>query len=101
VRHLRAQIHLQLYERQGPALTNFDVALEPTDAEQALQAMKDPYIFDFLELAEDAHERELEQALIEDIQKFLLELGSGFAWTTKGAARRRRGVLPRPCCRSA
>ncbi|MGO9973536.1 MAG: PDDEXK nuclease domain-containing protein [Solirubrobacteraceae bacterium] len=80
VRHLRAQIHLQLYERQGAALTNFDVALEPTDAEQTLQAMKDPYIFDFLELAEDAHERELEQALIDDIQRFLLELGSGFAF---------------------
>jgi predicted nuclease of restriction endonuclease-like (RecB) superfamily len=80
VRHLRAQIHLELHERQGAALTNFDFALEPADAEQALQATKDPYIFDFLELAEDARERELEQALIDDIQKFLLELGSGFAF---------------------
>jgi len=63
-------------------VANFDVSLEPTDAEQALRAMKDPYIFDFLELAEDedARERELEQALIDDIQKFLLELGSGFAF---------------------
>jgi len=79
-RHLQAQIHLGLHERQGAAVTNFEVALEPTDAEQALRAMKDPYIFDFLELAEDARERELEQALIHDIQKFLLELGSGFAF---------------------
>jgi predicted nuclease of restriction endonuclease-like (RecB) superfamily len=79
-RHLQAQIHLGLHERAGAALTNFDVVLEPADAEQALQATKDPYIFDFLELAEEASERELEQALIDDIQKFLIELGSGFAF---------------------
>ena len=47
---------------------------------QALQATKDPYIFDFLELAEDVRERHLEQALIDDIQKLLLELGTGFAF---------------------
>jgi predicted nuclease of restriction endonuclease-like (RecB) superfamily len=43
-------------------------------------ATKDPYVFDFLELAEDARERQLEQALIDDIQNFLIELGSGFAF---------------------
>jgi predicted nuclease of restriction endonuclease-like (RecB) superfamily len=80
VRHLQAQISLELHERQGAALTNFDAALAPADAEQALQATKDPYVFDFLELADDARERELEQALIDDIQRFLLELGSGFAF---------------------
>jgi len=69
-RYLQGQIKLGLHERQGAALTNFDVALAPADAEQALQATKDPYIFDFLELTEDAHERDLEQALIDDIQKF-------------------------------
>jgi predicted nuclease of restriction endonuclease-like (RecB) superfamily len=79
-RHLQAQIHLGLHERQGAALTNFEIALEPADAERALQATKDPYVFDFLELAKNARERELEQALIDDIQKFLLELGSGFAF---------------------
>ncbi len=80
VRHLRAQIHLRLHERQGAALTHFDIALAPADAERALRATKDPYIFDFLDLAEDARERALEQALIDDIQKFLLELGAGFAF---------------------
>jgi YhcG PDDEXK nuclease domain len=55
-------------------------ALEPADADQALQATKDPYVFDFLELGEDAQERDLEQALIADIQKFLPELGTGFAF---------------------
>jgi predicted nuclease of restriction endonuclease-like (RecB) superfamily len=80
VRHLHAQIHLELHRRAGAAVTNFDATLEPPDAERALQATKDPYIFDFLELAKDARERDLEQALIDDIQKFLLELGSGFAF---------------------
>ncbi len=61
-------------------VTNFDVVLEPGHAEQALQAMKDPYIFDFLKLAEDAREHELEQALVDDIQKFLIGLGAGFAF---------------------
>jgi predicted nuclease of restriction endonuclease-like (RecB) superfamily len=79
-RHLAGQIHLRLHERQGAALTNFSAALEPADAGRALQAIKDPYVFDFLDLAEDAHERQLEQALIDDIQRFLLELGTGFAF---------------------
>jgi predicted nuclease of restriction endonuclease-like (RecB) superfamily len=80
VRHLQGQIALGLHERQGAALTNFAAALEPADADQALQATKDPYVFDFLELAEDAHERDLERALIADIQRFLVELGTGFAF---------------------
>jgi len=80
VRHLGAQIHLKLHERQGAALSNFALALEPADAERALQATKDPYVFEFLELAEDVRERELEQALLDDVQKFLLELGTGFAF---------------------
>ena len=46
----------------GAALTNFPLVLEPADTEQTLQAMKDPYVFDFLELAENTQERELEQA---------------------------------------
>ncbi len=80
VRQLQGQIALGLHERQGAAVTNFAAALEPADADQALQATKDPYVFDFLELAENAQERDLEQALIADIQKFLLELGTGFAF---------------------
>ena len=80
VRQLQGQINLRLHERQGAALTNFEVALDGADAERALQATKDPYVFDFLELSEEAKERQLEQALIDDIQSFLIELGSGFAF---------------------
>jgi hypothetical protein len=52
-RHLKAQITLRLHERVGAAVTNFDAALGPGDAERALEAVKDPYVFDFLELSED------------------------------------------------
>lgn len=90
VRHLQGQISLELHRRVGAAVTNFEAVLEPLDAERALQATKDPYIFDFLELAEEAGERELEQALIDDIQKFLIELGSGFAFY--GRQRRSRSA---------
>jgi predicted nuclease of restriction endonuclease-like (RecB) superfamily len=80
VRHLSGQIDLELHERQGAALTNFALTLPPADAQRALQATKDPYVFEFLELAEQICERELEQALIDDVQKLLLELGTGFAF---------------------
>lgn len=80
VRHLKGQIDLALHERQGGAVTNFVAALAHDDARLTLEAVKDPYVFDFLDLAADAHERELEQALVDDIQRFLLELGSGFAF---------------------
>ena len=80
VRYLKGGIDLALHERLGAAVTNFQTALAPRDARRALVAVKDPYVFDFLELADDARERQLEQALIDDVQRFLLELGSGFAF---------------------
>jgi len=80
VRRLQAQIQLRLHERQGAPVSNFAEVLGPPDAQTVLEATKDPYVFDFLELAEDARERQLEQALIDDIQNFLIELGTGFAF---------------------
>jgi predicted nuclease of restriction endonuclease-like (RecB) superfamily len=74
------QIKSRLYERQGSAVTNFDAALPPSQSDLAKQAIKDPYVFDFLTMSGDAAERELERGLIEHIRKFLLELGAGFAF---------------------
>ncbi len=74
------QIESALHERQGKAITNFDRTLPPPQSDLAQQALKDPYVFDFLSLAEDAHERELERGLTEHIRKFLLELGVGFSF---------------------
>lgn len=72
-------IESRLHARQGKALTNFESTLPPTDSDMARQTLKDPYVFGFLDLAEDARERDLERALMRHVEDFLLELGVGFA----------------------
>lgn len=74
------QIESDLYRRQGSATTNFRRTLPKPQSDLAQQLVKDPYNFDFLTISEDAHERELEQGLIEHIRNFLMELGLGFAF---------------------
>ena len=77
---LTAQIKNRAHERQGAAITNFDSTLPEGQAMLAQSLLKDPYLFDFLTLEEPFHERELETGLLQHIQKFLLELGRGFAF---------------------
>lgn len=77
---LEMQIEGRLYERQGQAQTNFSRTLPPPQSDLAQQVLKDPYNFDFLMLSDKAHEREIERGLLEQIRKFLLELGAGFAF---------------------
>jgi len=77
---LTAQIKNQLHLRQGAAVTNFQERLPQPHAGLANQILKDPYHFDFLGLGEEAHERDIENALVRHITKFLLELGAGFAF---------------------
>ncbi len=77
---LTVQIETKAHERAGKALTNFARTLPPPQSDLAQQVLKDPYTFDFLTIAADARERELEHGLVEHIQKFLLELGVGFAF---------------------
>jgi predicted nuclease of restriction endonuclease-like (RecB) superfamily len=74
------QIELLLHERQGQAVTNFKEKLPSPQSDLAHYTLKDPYIFDFLSLGEAAHEREVEKELVKHIEKFLLELGEGFAF---------------------
>ena len=74
------QIAARLHERQGKAVTNFGTTLPPAESDMAAQIFKDPYLFDFLGTADPRREREVEQALIDEIQRFLLELGAGFAF---------------------
>ena len=69
-----------LYERQGKAISNFQGVLPASEGELAQQITRDPYNFDFLTLREDYDEKELKDALMDNIQKFLLELGKGFAF---------------------
>jgi len=73
------QIESGLHRRQGQALNNFDRVLPAPQSDLARETLKDPYIFDFLSLGDDVQERELERGLIEQVRRFLLELGAGFA----------------------
>jgi len=74
------QIESGLYHRQGKAAMNFTRTLPSPQSELAQQVVKDPYNFEFLTLAEEARERDLERALIQHLRDFLLELGVGFAF---------------------
>jgi predicted nuclease of restriction endonuclease-like (RecB) superfamily len=74
------QIESNLYARQGKALTNFTLALPPTQSDLAQQLLKDSYVFDFLSLGQAAKERDLERGLLLHLQRFMLELGKGFAF---------------------
>lgn len=69
-----------LYERQGKAVSNFNITLPAIQSELAQDITKDPYNFDFLAITENYKEKELKDALIQNITKFLLELGTGFAY---------------------
>jgi len=77
---LATQIQTRLRERQGQAITNFSRALPPAESDLARQILKDPYQFDFLSLAENARERDLERALLARVKDVLLEMGKGFAF---------------------
>lgn len=77
---LGAMIKNDAHSRQGTAVTNFEKRLPPPQSELARQLLKDPYIFDFMTLEEPFHERELEVGLVRHLEKFLLELGQGFAF---------------------
>lgn len=76
------QIESGLYERQVIAdkISNFENRLVSPQSELAMQTMKDPYVFDFIPFKEDMIERDIEKALVQDITKLLLELGTGFAF---------------------
>lgn len=77
---LERNIETSLHTRQGAAITNFAKQLPQPESALAQETLKDPYLFDFLGLADDAHERDIENALVRHITRFLIELGSGFAY---------------------
>lgn len=72
-----------LYERQGKALTNFRQTLPDGASDLAQELTKDPYIFAFAGITNDYNERLLKDALLSNISKFLMELGTGFAYVGK------------------
>lgn len=77
---MEIKIDARTLERQGRAVTNFERTLPAVRSDLARESLKDPYKLDFLGLAEDAQEREIEQAIVDHVAEFLLELGAGFAY---------------------
>jgi predicted nuclease of restriction endonuclease-like (RecB) superfamily len=77
---LEYQIETNLFNRQGKAVTNFNLTLPALQSDLANELMKDPYNFDFLRLSEKVKETDLEKALVQHISHFLPELGIGFAY---------------------
>jgi predicted nuclease of restriction endonuclease-like (RecB) superfamily len=77
---LSMMISSRLIERQGQAVNNFETALPPPESDMARDIFKDPYLFDYIGTGEQRREREIERSLTEHIEKFLLELGQGFAY---------------------
>lgn len=77
---LALQIKTNLYSRQGKSINNFKNTLPEPLSDLAVQTLKDPYIFDFLNMTTSFKERDIELQLVKHISKFLLELGKGFAF---------------------
>jgi predicted nuclease of restriction endonuclease-like (RecB) superfamily len=77
---LEWQIEQRFHERVGQAVGNFAQTLPAPQSELVQQSLKDPYVFDFLTLAPQAVERDIENQLVAQITRFLLELGKGFAF---------------------
>jgi predicted nuclease of restriction endonuclease-like (RecB) superfamily len=77
---LNIHIEARLLEREGQALTNFEAQLPAPQSDLAHDALKDPYLFDFLGVGKEADERAIESAIVQHITQFLIELGAGFAF---------------------
>ncbi len=80
---LALNIKTDLFNRDGKSINNFKSTLAQPQSDLAVQTIKDPYVFDFLTFDKPFIERDIENRLIEDITKFLLELGKGFAYVGK------------------
>ena len=77
---LSLMINSEVHNRTGNLVSNFSQILPPLESDLVQQSFKDPYRFDFLTITEPFRERELENNLIKHMEKFLIELGSGFAF---------------------
>ena len=68
------------YKRHGALANNFDLALPQPEAEEVKSMLKDPYLFDMLTFKDKFDERDIELGLVKEVEKFLLEMGTGFAF---------------------
>ncbi len=77
---LNANIDKHLYQSQGAAVTNFEHTLPAPQSQLAKEILKDPYHFGFLSMTEEYEEKDLEDALVSNVTRFLMELGKGFSY---------------------
>ncbi|HXH57903.1 PDDEXK nuclease domain-containing protein [Iamia sp.] len=77
---LTRAIQREEHGRVGKAATNFDRTLPADQAAAAVETFKDPYLFDFLTLGEPFRKAELEARLVAHVERFLVEMGQGFAF---------------------
>ena len=79
---LKMQIESKLYERQinSRKINNFTATLPAPQSDLADYLLKDPYIFDLAGAKERADERDIEEQLVKHVTRYLLEMGSGFAF---------------------
>ncbi|MBR0267445.1 MAG: DUF1016 family protein [Clostridia bacterium] len=77
---LQNWLDTDLYERQGKAITNFALTLPSPQSDLAQEMTRDPYSFDFLTIRAQYDEKELKDALMNNVQRLLMELGTGFAF---------------------
>lgn len=97
---LEIHIESRLLEREGQATTNFTDRLPGPGTDLARQSLKDPYLFDFLGVGQEASEREIEGALVKHITQFLLELGAGFAFVGRQCIWKSAGMTSTSTCSS-
>lgn len=77
---LTEAINQDYYHRYGALANNFDATLPEIQAKQVKETLKDPYIFDMLTFTDEYDERDVELGLVKHIEKFLLQMGAGFAF---------------------
>lgn len=80
---LNIHIERRLLEREGQAVSNFALRLPAPTSDLVQESLKDPYLFDFLGIGQEAGERAIEDAIVQHITRFLIELGAGFAFVGK------------------
>ncbi len=77
---LEIHIERELYEAKGKTTTNFEQTMPKPQSDLTRKLYKNPYSFEFLDVHEEAEERDIERGLVTKICDFLLELGSGFSF---------------------
>ena len=77
---LESQIAANLFGSQGAAVTNFEHTLPAPQSQLAKEILKDPYHFGFLSMSDEYEEKDLEDALVSNVTRFLMELGKGFSY---------------------